>query len=82
MIILKKIRKEYSSYKWPNCFYHFCVINCYDNDKEKSKLKNFCNNTEWKIFNYYDFVNWDIDTKTESEIFNEFWYSKWKSIPD
>ncbi len=77
----RKVKEEYDSNPYFTGYtLHQCISTCQEG-KTLQDVKNLCMNTAWKVYEYYDLVDWENDPLTESDLFNEFWYSTWDRIP-
>jgi len=78
----KYVKEEYENVPlYKGYTLHQCVVTCQEDDKLQEVIDK-CKNTEWSVFGFDDLVDWENDQLTESELFNEFWYSRWDTLPE
>ena len=69
--------------EWADLHFHQCVVTCHDpGDGGNEQLNDFCKGTNWKIYSIVELPDWDCPEKTESDLFNEFWFTSWNPIED
>lgn len=68
---------------WKDSIIHYCVITCHDPDDGGNKeIQKLCSGSEWKVYSFVELLDWNSDELTESDLFNEFWFTNWDTIPE
>lgn len=63
---------------WKNAKTHYRVITCCaPGDGGYKNLVEFCRNTDWKVFSSEEVVDWNVESYTELDLFNDFWFAHW-----
>lgn len=85
------VKEEYDGYgigntpediKWRNYILHQYVITCFDAGDDNKDLEVFCKDTDWKVVPFVELLDKTLDTTTESDMFDDFWFTKWTLIPE
>lgn len=73
------VKSEYDGYDdWKGYHLHLCVVTCHSwGDGGNEAIEELCKGSGWRVIAMENLPDWNAGSPTESDLFNEFWFTIW-----